>query len=73
VEPALPAAWPGFRATRRFRGTAYEIDVRRAGSPAGGTAPASVALLVDGKAIEGTVVPLAPAGTPAVRVEVLVS
>ena len=29
VEPVIPAAWSGFRATRRFRGTTYEIEVRR--------------------------------------------
>ena len=73
VEPALPAAWPGFRATRRFRGTAYEIDVRRAGSPAAGTAPPRSRCSSTARPIDGTVVPLAPAGTPAVRVEVLVS
>src|SRR5690242_7754386 len=30
VAPVLPAAWPGFRATRAFRGATYEITVRRA-------------------------------------------
>ena len=30
VEPVIPAAWAGFRATRRFRGTTYDIEVVRA-------------------------------------------
>ena len=87
VDPGHPArSTTGCGSTRRCRrpgrdsgrhagsgAPTYEIDVRRAGSQAGGTAPASVALLVDGMAIDGTVVPLAPAGTPAVRVKVVVS
>ena len=32
VEPVIPGSWPGFRATRRFRGTTYEIEVRRRGT-----------------------------------------
>ncbi|HYO42715.1 MAG TPA: hypothetical protein VES19_05895 [Candidatus Limnocylindrales bacterium] len=76
VEPVIPAAWPGFRATRRFRGTAYEIEaVRDAGatsaSPGLGASGVRVpGLVVDGAPIEGTIVPLPPAGTPLVRVRV---
>ncbi|MBI3750687.1 MAG: glycosyl transferase, partial [Chloroflexi bacterium] len=64
VEPVIPAAWPGFQATRIFRGTTYEIAVRRDG-PGG-----EVSLTVDGRPIEGTCVPLPPAGTARVRVDV---
>ena len=32
IDPVLPADWPGFTATRRFRGATYEISVRK---PAG--------------------------------------
>jgi cellobiose phosphorylase len=49
----IPADWPGFSARRTFRGTVYEIEVRRTGP---GNA---VALEVDGKAIAGDVVPFA--------------
>ena len=68
VEPVLPAGWPGFRATRRFRGTEYDIDVTRAatGAPSG---PA-VSIVVDGGRIEGTRIPLPPTGTPRVSVSV---
>ncbi len=62
VEPVLPAAWPGYTATRRFRGVTYEITVRRDGSAG--------YLTVDGQRVDGTLVPLAAAGTTA-RVEVV--
>ena len=70
VEPVIPAAWDGFQATRRFRGTTYEIEVVREASGSGDPLPSPVALTVDGSPIDGTCVPLAPAGTP--RVHVLV-
>jgi cellobiose phosphorylase len=74
VEPVLPAAWPGFHATRRFRGVAYDIEVRRAGDGQGdGQGAETVGLRVDGTPIVGTVVPQPPAGTTAVRVEVVLA
>jgi cellobiose phosphorylase len=56
IAPALPAPWPGFRATRVFRGAVHEIEVARAGP---GNA---VALVVDGEHVEGDVVPLPDGG-----------
>ncbi len=36
VDPCLPAAWAGFEATRRFRGSTYRIAIRsRSGSTVG--------------------------------------
>ncbi len=64
IAPVIPESWPGFSATRQFRGVTYHIDVRRAGP---GNA---VALTVDGQAVAGNVVPLPPAGQHAVQVEV---
>jgi cellobiose phosphorylase len=29
VNPTLPADWPGFNVTRRFRGTEYRIRVEK--------------------------------------------
>jgi cellobiose phosphorylase len=68
VAPALPSAWTGFRATRRFRGTTYDVEVRRAG-------PGNdVAVAVDGRLLDGTtVVPLPAPGTERVSVVVTVS
>ena len=78
VDPVIPRSWPGFRATRQFRGTTYDIEVvrqtggGRAGGPgevATGRVPA-VELIVDGRSIEGTTIPLPEAGTRRVQVEV---
>ena len=38
VEPVIPGSWTGFRATRRFRGTTYDIEVRAASRVTLGTA-----------------------------------
>ncbi len=65
IAPALPAAWPSYKAHREFRGVAYEIAVRREGLGN------SVSLLVDGMAVAGDVVPLPPPGTANVRVDVV--
>ena len=78
VEPVIPSTWAGYRATRRFRGTTYDIEVvRRApGDPATGSGagadggPPAVAVIVDGEPIEGTCIRLPLPGTPRVRVEV---
>ncbi len=59
IDPVLPAAWPGFTATRRFRGATYEISVRK---PAGLTGRVSL-VCVDGEPIEGTLVPPAAPGS----------
>src|SRR5262249_4087276 len=59
VDPRLPADWEGYRASRRFRGATYEIEVRKAVG-AGGSVNG---LVVDGRHIEGNVVPAAAAGS----------
>ena len=66
VAPVIPTSWPGFEARREFRGVTYEIRARR-GGPGG-----AVSLVVDGRPVQGTVVPLPPPGTTTVRVEVVV-
>jgi cellobiose phosphorylase len=67
IAPVLPSTWPGYKAHREFRGTAYEISVRREGPGS------AVSLVVDGVAIDGDVVPLPSAGTPTVMVVVILS
>jgi cellobiose phosphorylase len=52
IAPVIPKEWPGFTATRVFRGVTYRITVERQGP---GNA---AALIVDGQAVEGNVVPL---------------
>ena len=57
VKPVIPVNWNGFTATRQFRGATYEITVERQG------AGNDVSLEIDGKAINGTIVPLAVKGS----------
>jgi cellobiose phosphorylase len=64
IAPVIPSAWPGFRATRIFRGVTYQITVERA---AGDQIPG---LIVDGEAISGALVPLPGAGITRVEVTV---
>jgi cellobiose phosphorylase len=51
VAPVIPLRWSGFKATRILQGVTYHIEVTRQG-PGN-----SISLTVDGKAIEGNVVP----------------
>jgi cellobiose phosphorylase len=54
VEPVIPDDWPGFELTWRYKGTVYEIKVKRQGDQAlnprvplienGGTVPVEVLL-----------------------------
>jgi cellobiose phosphorylase len=67
IAPVIPSDWPGFKATRVFRDVTYHISVERAGE--GNT----VSLTVDGKPVEGNVVPLPPTDQTEVRVEVMLT
>ena len=52
IRPVVPSGWPGFTVRRMFRGTLYEIEVTREG-------PGNEVLLsVDGRPVEGDVIPL---------------
>lgn len=65
LQPCLPPDWSGFSATRHFRGAVYKISVahKDAGKQAG--------LYVDGKWMEGNLVPLAKPGA-SVNVEFII-
>jgi len=65
IAPIIPSDWLGFKATRVFRGVTYRIFVERAGK--GNT----VSLAVDGKSIEGNIIPLPSAGQREVEVKVI--
>jgi cellobiose phosphorylase len=69
VDPVLPSAWPGYTATRRFRGAVYQVTVRRAGTLADGLAEGA-GTRVNGVQLAGSLVPLAAPGET-VRVEVV--
>jgi cellobiose phosphorylase len=63
IEPVIPTAWKGFKATRKFRGATYEIEVERAG-------PGNqVTLEVNGARVSGNVVPLPSNGAKTVAVK----
>jgi cellobiose phosphorylase len=58
VDPCLPAAWDGFEMRRRFRSATYRIRVRKPVGAAGRV----TSLAVDGRRVEGQLVPPAAAG-----------
>lgn len=53
IDPKIPAEWPGFKATRKFRGMTLEIEVRNPGSKTSGVA----SLLVGGAPVESNFIP----------------
>ena len=58
IDPCIPSDWQGFTVTRRFRGATYRIEVR---NPEGRMKGVRT-LRVDGREIEGNLVPVMPAG-----------
>jgi cellobiose phosphorylase len=67
ISPVLPTVWSGFKARRVFRGVTYDISVERAGEGN------LVSLKVDGRPVEGDVVPLPGSGQHEVVVQAIVS
>ena len=64
VDPVIPASWKGFRVERVFRGTRYLIDVENPDGVESGVR----SIRVDGRPIDGRVLP--PAGAAVCRVHV---
>jgi cellobiose phosphorylase len=62
IKPVVPSGWKDFEVRRHFRGIRYVIRAERRATGNG------VRLEADGKSIEGTVIPVPPAGTKEVRV-----
>jgi cellobiose phosphorylase len=56
LAPTLPANWAGYRVTRSFRGSTYEITFERRSTGS------QVSLEVDGQPIAGNLIPVFPAG-----------
>jgi cellobiose phosphorylase len=62
IAPVIPSAWSGFEIVRIYRGVRYEIKIKREG-------PGNkIQLEVDGKPMDGTIVPIPATGTRDVRV-----
>lgn len=53
VDPCIPKAWDGYKVMREFKGSKYEINIQNPNHVSKGVA----ALVVDGKAIEGNIIP----------------
>lgn len=64
VDPCIPKAWKGFEVTRKFRGAVYNIVVK---NPKG-VSKGVVSVSVDGKEIEGNVLPVFAKGSHKVEV-----
>jgi cellobiose phosphorylase len=65
IDPCIPADWPGFSATRVFRGATYHIAVENPDRVSKGVRE----LLADGEPIDGNLIPAGPPGeTRSVRV-----
>ncbi len=62
IQPVVPSSWKGFEVMRQFRGVRYMIRAERRG------AGNAVQLEVDGKSVEGTVIPIPPVGIKEIRV-----
>jgi cellobiose phosphorylase len=62
IAPVIPESWEGFEVVRCFRGVRYHIQVERIG-------PGNrVRLSLDGRPVEGTLLPPPPPGVQEVRV-----
>jgi len=51
IAPVIPKSWPGFTASRIFRGVVYSISIERKGDGN------CIALTADGVPVEGNIVP----------------
>ena len=65
INPSIPSSWDGFKATRLFRGAKYNITIKNPNHVCKGVK----SLIVDGKAIDGCVVPFVE-GKKEVNVEI---
>lgn len=64
VDPCIPTAWKGFTVTREFRGVTYRIEVTNPNSVSRGV----MSLEVDGKVVQGNVVPILERGEHTIKV-----
>jgi cellobiose phosphorylase len=54
LDPCVPAEWPGYSVTRNFRGATYHVRVENPNKLSGGV----TSLTVDGRRIEGNLIPV---------------
>lgn len=58
VDPAIPKDWDGYQITREFRGDKFKIDIQNPNHVSTGVTK----LIVDGKEVNGTVIPVSGDG-----------
>jgi len=54
IDPCIPKAWDGYKVTRYFRGSTYEITVKNPNHVSKGVAK----ITVDGNEISGNILPV---------------
>ena len=59
IDPCIPSEWTAYSVTRQFRGATYEITVKNRNGKQKGVS----AIYVNGKAIDGNLIPVQPAGS----------
>jgi len=64
VDPSIPAAWDGFKATRKYRGAEYAITIKNPSHVCKGIR----SVTVDGNAIDGNILPVFDGGVHNVEV-----
>jgi cellobionic acid phosphorylase len=57
IDPQLPAAWPGARVWRRWRGAEFDVEIRRRRSVS------RTEVLFDGETLAENLIPPQPAGS----------
>jgi cellobiose phosphorylase len=58
IDPCIPSTWPSFKATRRFRGATYEIEVQNPHASQHGVK----SVTLDGQPLPGNLIPPDPCG-----------
>ncbi|MBE0686421.1 MAG: glycosyl transferase, partial [Anaerolineaceae bacterium] len=66
IDPVIPQDWKGFKVQREFRGCVYHVSVDRNGSGN------RVSLEVEGRSIQGNVIPLPSDDIKSVQVKVVI-
>lgn len=64
IDPSIPHQWDGMKATRQFRGATYDITVKNPNHVCKGVK----SMTVDGKAVDGNVIPVMDGGKHTVEV-----
>ena len=64
IDPSIPHEWDGMKATRQFRGATYDITVKNPNHVCKGVKN----MTVDGKAVDGNVIPVMDGGKHTVEV-----